>query len=188
MTDFWYEAVPGNAGILQGDLILECPVMVWKSDFQIQGDGNDEELQSQYEIVADDVVVMTQACDLEQRKVDDVVVCSIHSLEEAKTLWLQRQQAETSEKAWRKYFEKINSGSIWNLAVLNRGEANGLTTAHRIVDFHYISTVPLRVLEAIALKRGPRLRLRPPYREHLSQSFARYFMRVGLPSPVDNPW
>ena len=162
--------------------------MVWKSDFQLQGDGDGEELQSQYEIVVDDVVVMTQACDLEQRKVDDVVVCSIHSLEEAKALWLRRQQAETGEKARTKYFEKINSGSIWNLAVLNRGEANGLITSHRIVDFHDIATVPLVVLEAIAVKRGPRLRLRPPYREHLSQSFARYFMRVGLPSSVDDPW
>jgi hypothetical protein len=28
---------------------------------------------------------------------------------------------------------------------------------------------------------GPRLRLRSPYREHLAQAFARYFMRVGLP-------
>ena len=30
-----------------------------------------------------------------------------------------------------------------------------------------------------------RLRLLPPYREHLSQSFARFFMRVGL--PIDTP-
>jgi hypothetical protein len=32
---------------------------------------------------------------------------------------------------------------------------------------------------------GRRLRLLPPYREHLSQAFARFFMRVGL--PVDIP-
>jgi hypothetical protein len=38
-----------------------------------------------------------------------------------------------------------------------------------------------------ALRRGPtiervgcELRLLPPYREHLSQAFARFFMRVGL--------
>ena len=29
-----------------------------------------------------------------------------------------------------------------------------------------------------------RKRLLPPYREHLSQSFARYFMRVGLPTDI----
>jgi len=188
MADSWYEAVPGNAGILQGDFIFNCPLLVWKADATIEGAGDDEELASQFEIVADDVVVMTQACDLEQRKVSEVVVCSMHTLDEAKTLWLKQQQSGTGENAWKKYFEKINSGSVWNLAVLNRGEANGLTTAHRVVDFHDIATVPLKYLETIVAKRGPRLRLRPPYREHLSQSFARYFMRVGLPSSVDSPW
>jgi hypothetical protein len=39
-------------------------------------------------------------------------------------------------------------------------------------------------IEAI-IKVKPHKRLLPPYREHLSQSFARYFMRVGL--PVDIP-
>jgi hypothetical protein len=28
------------------------------------------------------------------------------------------------------------------------------------------------------------LRLCPPYREHLAQAFARFFMRVGLPIPI----
>jgi hypothetical protein len=31
---------------------------------------------------------------------------------------------------------------------------------------------------------GHRLRLLPPYREHLSQAFARLFMRVGLPADI----
>lgn len=187
MADPWYEAVSGDAGILQGDLILACPLLVWKQDPQIEGEGNDEELASLFEIVAEDVVVMTQACDLEQGKVTEVVVCSMHSLEEMQTLWARSQQG-AGEKAWRKFFDKINSGSVWNLAVLNRGEVNGLKTTHRVVDFHDISTIPLKYLQKIAAKRGTRLRLRPPYREHLSQSFARYFMRVGLPASVDSPW
>jgi hypothetical protein len=187
MADPWYEAVQANAGILQGDLILKCPLLVWKDDAHITGTGADEELKDLHEIIAADVVVMTQACDLEQRKVSDVVVCSTHSLEEMRKLWMEKQP-QAGEKAWQKFFEKINSGSVWNLAVLNRGEAGGISTAHRVVDFHEISTLPLKYLEQVAAKRGPRLRLRPPYREHLSQSFARYFMRVGLPTSVDNPW
>ena len=187
MADSWYEAVPGNAGILQGDLILDCPLLVWKQDPKIEGEGKDEELASLYDIVAADIVVMTQACDLEQGRVTDVVVCSIHSSEEARTLWAKTQQG-ASEKAWKNFFDQITRGFVWNLAVLNLGEANGLKTPHRIVDFHEVSTIPLKYLQAIAVKRGQRLRLRPPYREHLSQSFARYFMRVGLPSSVDSPW
>ena len=187
MADPWYEAVAADAGLLQGDLILDCPLLVWKQDPELKGAGADEELAGLFEIVAGDVVVMTQACDLEQGKVSEVVVCSMHSLEEMRKLWAQKQPG-AGEKAWQKFFEKINSGSVWNLAVLNRGEVDGLKTPHRVVDFHEIATLPLIYLQRIAAKRGPRLRLRPPYREHLSQSFARYFMRVGLPTSVDNPW
>lgn len=187
MADPWYDAVPGDAGILQGDLILDCPLLVWKQDPKIEGEGDDEELASLFDVVAADIVVMTQACDLEQGRVTEVVVCSIHSLEESRALWVQKQQA-AGDRAWRGFYDNITRGFVWNLAVLNRSEANGLKTPHRIVDFHEIYTIPLKYLQTIAVKRGPRLRLRPPYREHLSQSFARYFMRVGLPSPVDSPW
>ena len=46
--------------------------------------------------------------------------------------------------------------------------------------------VPRAFLEDLIAERGTkRLRLLPPYREHLSQAFARFFMRVGL--PVDIP-
>ncbi len=44
-------------------------------------------------------------------------------------------------------------------------------------------------LETLLLNRNqPRLRLLPPYREHLSQAFARFFMRVGLPVAVATAW
>lgn len=86
MADAWYEAVAADAGILQGDLILDCPLVAWKSDLQIQGEGKGEELANQFEIVAEDIVVMTQACDLEQHKVNEVVVCSMHTLDELKKL------------------------------------------------------------------------------------------------------
>ncbi len=44
-------------------------------------------------------------------------------------------------------------------------------------------------LESLLKQRGqPRLRLLPPYREHLSQAFARFFMRVGLPVQVAQAW
>jgi|GEM_PF-2963531 hypothetical protein len=31
-------------------------------------------------------------------------------------------------------------------------------------------------------------RLLPPYREHLSQAFDHFFMRVGLPVPIEADW
>jgi hypothetical protein len=72
---------------------------------------------------------------------------------------------------------------------LNRFDHADLTTAIRVVDFHDLFTVPRGFLEAVLRQRGlPRLRLLPPYREHLSQAFARFFMRVGLPQPIDRVW
>lgn len=57
--------------------------------------------------------------------------------------------------------------------------------AYQVVDFRNIYSVSLNFLSDLTMKKGERLRLLPPYREHLSQSFARFFMRVGL--PVDIP-
>jgi len=58
-----------------------------------------------------------------------------------------------------------------------------------LVDFHEIFTVPRAFLESLIKQRGKiRFRLLPPYREHLSQAFARFFMRVGLPIPIEKDW
>jgi len=54
-----------------------------------------------------------------------------------------------------------------------------------VVDFRGVYSVTFDFLVELAQKRDKRLRLLPPYREHLSQAFARFFMRVGL--PVDIP-
>lgn len=192
MPDPWYERVLADAPIMQGDFVFNCPLLAWKAEEpEIRGQGDAEELLDTCEVIAGDVVVMTQACDLEQSKVSEVVVCSIHTLTEVKATWEEHcragQQTPT-DRAWRTFFDRICNGFIWNYAMLNRGEADGLQTEHRVADFHDIYTVPIKFLESIAAQRGPRLRLRPPYREHLSQAFARYFMRVGLPSSVEPPW
>ncbi len=64
-----------------------------------------------------------------------------------------------------------------------------LATGVRVVDFHDIFTLPRAFLESLLIERQlPWLRLLPPYREHLSQAFARFFMRVGLPQPIDPSW
>lgn len=53
-----------------------------------------------------------------------------------------------------------------------------------LVDFRHAFSIPLEFLLELAEKRGKRLRLLTPFREHLSQTFARFIMRVGLPDRV----
>jgi hypothetical protein len=78
----------------------------------------------------------------------------------------------------------VRQGKFPEYHLLQRFESGGLSNDFYFVDFHHIYSVPKRFVEAI-IRNKPHKRLLPPYREHLSQSFARYFMRVGL--PVDIP-
>ena len=50
-----------------------------------------------------------------------------------------------------------------------------------VVDFHEIYSAPTAQVREFVSHGTPRLRLCPPYKEHLAQAFARFFMRVGLP-------
>ena len=53
-----------------------------------------------------------------------------------------------------------------------------------VCDFRSLFGIHLTTLKELAAQQSPRLRLLPPYREHLAQAFARFFMRVGLPIDV----
>ena len=102
---------------------------------------------------------------------------------------MRNQNQNPTPKAWGKYCDDIKNGYLWNLSMLNAGTIGELSLTHRIVDFHEVYTLPRTFLESwLQSKDQSRLRLRPPYREHLSQAFARFFMRVGLPTGISKAW
>ena len=53
-----------------------------------------------------------------------------------------------------------------------------------VANFREIYSLPVEYLTEHAEKLGERWRLQPPFLEHFSQAFARFFMRVGLPSDI----
>ena len=190
MTNGWYEAVSPRTSLTQGDVIFDCPLLAWGPAISAWLGGPEAEfLKAASHTTRADVVVMTQACDLEHDKLADVVLCPHLPVSEYRQYWEEEMRARSqnpTQKAWRNHFGDIREGYLWNLAVLNSGDVDGLVTEHRIVDFHEVFTSPKTFLEALIVRRGqPRLRLLPPYREHLSQAFARFFMRVGLPVEVE---
>jgi hypothetical protein len=193
MPDAWYEEVLPSTKLTQGDLIPNCPLITWKDEpVLLQGRPETETLKTMVVAVKANIVVMTQACDLENEKVRNVVLCPYHSLSEFQAVWRTDRTSNsrsTSAKDWANFCKQICNGFVWNLAILNAGDAASLTTEHCIVEFHEVYTIPRNFLESLLLQRDqPRLRLLPPYREHLSQAFARFFMRVGLPVPVTPAW
>lgn len=104
MSDVWYEEVDATTRLTQGDLILNCPLIAWKAEsFQLHGRGETELLQTMTHAVQADVVVMTQACDLEYEKVSNVVLCPHYSLSEFHEDW----QAELRRKRAKSYTESL---------------------------------------------------------------------------------
>lgn len=165
----WYAIVGGKEPLLQGDFINSCPVVIPPAGMQVG--------RVSAQVIEYDVAIMSQSCDLEQKKIDLVLVCPIWPLSEFE----KRSEFFKSKKGK----EALRQGNVPGYHLLNKCEIDGFITDYLVVDFRTVYSVPLDFLLDLALRRGRRLRLLPPYREHLSQAFARFFMRVGL--PVDIP-
>jgi len=162
----WYEVVE-NDEIQQGDIIRSCPILVPPATFS-------EIIETKVEEY--DVIVMSQSCDLIQRKVNLVLVCPLWTLEEF--------ERENSSYKSAKMKEVIRRGEVPGYHMLNKCEISGFETSYQIVDFKNTYAVHFDFLKEVTATLGKRVRLLPPYREHLSQAFARFFMRVGLPSDI----
>ncbi|MFZ5821930.1 MAG: hypothetical protein ACOYYJ_18730 [Chloroflexota bacterium] len=167
----WYEIVEGDV-LEQGDVLLACPIIVPIVGYPLEGN-------TQGDVQIYDVIIMTQSCDLENEKVQDIIVCP-H--------WDLRTAGETdSVLAKKSTWQSIIKGHQYRYAMLSAWRNEEFSIDVRIVDFGRIFSLPRDFVRQLATERGKRLRLCPPYREHLSQSFARFFMRVGLPQDIELP-
>ena len=193
MSDRWYRLAQAGEPLSQGDLIFRCPIVTWRS-LPVEAGLilGAEALSQMIDPFEDDVVVMTQACDLEHGKVRNVVLSPHTALSDFKQLWEEDQQRRGQNptvKSWQRLCDNIRDGQVWNLSILNAEDVDGMKVEHRVVDFRDVFTVPREMIESLLRHRNePRPQLLPPYREHLSQAFARFFMRVGLPTNVLTAW
>ena len=189
MSNSWYEVVSKDSPLGQGDLLFDCPLLVWREESPDLSQGTELTTAPFVEWRRRNVVVMTQACDLEHGKVRDVVLSPHFALSDYRQIWsnwMVSRNQNASEKAWKRMCEDISDGYVWNLTFLDQHVDGEPSTGVRVVDFHQVFTAPRRLIESQI--KNPRLRLRSPYTEYLSQAFARYFMRVGLPQPITSEW
>ena len=165
----WYADAQGDE-IEQGDLFEACPVYLPTADAREHGIVD-------FEWEERDLIVLSQTCDLVKgrEKLTEVLLCSV---------W-NRSELTTGHLSTPKGLEDARRGNLPGFHVLAECDLAGLAREVRVVDFRRVYSLPLAFLRKRALLDARRLRLLPPYREHLSQAFARFFMRVGL--PVDIP-
>lgn len=165
----WYAVVEESA-IQQGDILQGVQLFVPPATLPA------EESEIVFDWIERDVIVMSQTCDLIEgrEKVSEVLLCAVWSLDEL-----------SGHLATSKGREDARRGNLPGVHLLNACDLTGFERQPSIVDFRRVHTIPVARFRHLATDAGRRLRLLPPYREHLSQSFARFFMRVGL--PVDIP-
>jgi hypothetical protein len=180
----WYKIVPSDERVSQGDLLVNCPLLGSRAD----EDGCD----LLEEPMKEDVLVVTQDCDLEQGKTEDVLLCFCLPLSRFKEDWRRDQEAQhrsTKEERWGALCGNISKGYTPNVTMLDPFESESLSTEHRVVVFNKAYLMPLDYIQAELKQRNePRLRLVSPFREHIAQSFARCYMRVPLPDNRPKAW
>lgn len=166
MSSDWWQVVHG-AELAQGDLLKDCPV------FRIESPDGDEAVVT---VEEHDVIVLTQSCDLENGKVDDVLVARVVDY-----VGLVAREGASKPHIKSSDFRNAAVANTLTAYLLLHERAGDPSMGWALVDFHNLFSVPKAVLSSFAEHAGDRLRLSVPYREHLAQSFARYMARVGLP-------
>ncbi len=182
MTYPWYESLQNSDEIRQGDFIPECPIIIPPTNFNL-ADVNENDSVHEDEVVVKvlDAVVVSQSCDLENDKIEIVLVCPYYPLN---YFFENQHESDRSGKGRDRKLAALKQGNIPGYHLLNRDETNGIAS-FLVVDFRNVYGVNFSFLKGHAAKMNRRQRLLPPYREHLSQAFARFFMRVGLPSDIE---
>jgi len=166
----WYKIIEGDS-LYQGDFLHDFEVLI-PAKVSTQSD----QVPAQCEKL--DVVIMTQTCDIVQGKVKSLLLCPCWDL------WEFITEAKKGFNWGEDQREALRRGNLPGYYLSNEADQGGLKMGLTIVDFHEVYTAPTNVVREFALRTGKRLRLLPPYREHLAQAFARFFMRVGLPVDI----
>ena len=168
MISFWISV--SGLEIQQGDLLPNCFIPVLPDDFAPSTRNRPLPFRQT------DVVVVTQSCDLVNMKAGDVAVCAAYSV----PLFESTNPAFKKKGVW----EEVRKGRREGLHLLASPTMPEESRESLLVNFREIFSLPIGYLRTQALELGDWWRLQSPFLEHFSQTFARFFMRVGLPTAV----
>lgn len=171
MEPFW-EQVGGREALRQGDYLSDCYVPVFRPDFSPGAEVQEETVT----VDVYDLIIVTQSCDLANEKVRLVALSPIWPIAE-----FEKANPSFAQKG---KWNEVLKGRVEGLHLLASPTEPADNREALVVDFREIYSLPFDYLAHHAGQLGPRWRLRSPFLEHFSQTFARFFMRVGLPSSI----
>ncbi len=171
MSDWWTATT--RDGHEQGDLLRRFPV-VHVEDLSLEGEPT---VRTRIQTI--DAIVVTQTCDLENLKIRNILLARV--LAWADFAAAQFGAGNTAVKSGA-FCRNLVRGDIPPLTLLHERQAQP-SLAWSVVDFRELYVVDRGRIDAFVAQPGNRRRLRltSPYKEHFAQSFARFYMRVGLP-------
>ncbi len=153
----------------QGDYVPDCPVPIF-------AEIPTEKSKITPKVKVYNLIIVTQSCDLANKKVPFGALCLIYTLEE-----FEESNPKSAQKA---FWEQVRRAKIEGLHLLSPFENPENNRECLVADFREIYSLPFEFLTKYAESLEIRWRLKSPYLEHFSQSFARFFMRVGLPANI----
>ena len=170
----WYSELNGSADLQQGDLIPQCPILIPPPIIELNG-------EYEFDLTLIDSIILSQSCDLANQKIEIVLVCPYYPLK-----WYISQLPIGAQKGkgLHKNLEDLRRGYLPGYHLINKSETFEEINDYQVVDFKNVYGIQFTALLKLVTRLDKRIRLLPPYREHLSQAFARYFMRVGLPQDI----
>lgn len=181
-SGFWERLTPSALGagvplLAQGDVLenIEVP------DFE--GLGTEAPIDGVVEYRRRRLIVLTQSCDLGDREPADqqVLLCRLLGARAA-------LDGPPPGNNWRgkpkERFNTLVKGFRPDAHLLGDWENPGDPAEAKVASFRHLHTLRLDQVRAAASRVDVRHRLRSPYREHFSQAYARFYMRVGLPTDL----
>ncbi|MFO0838023.1 MAG: hypothetical protein U1D55_05805 [Phycisphaerae bacterium] len=165
----WWQQIEEH-NLAQGDYLPSCLVPCFRPDYGASGDVHEVSVRDY------DCIVLTQSCDLENDKAPLVALCPVYGILEFENV----NPRMTERGMW----ERVRQGRIEGLHLLASPTSPDQNRFCLVAEFREIYSLPIGYLKRRASELGRRWRLQSPYLEHFSQAFARFFMRVGLPSSI----
>ncbi|WP_145193354.1 hypothetical protein [Gimesia chilikensis] len=170
MNAWW--STPDGTALVQGELIRNF-------DFPRLDSIPTGSDRPEMKIIKADCIILTQSCDLENRKVNEVLLCKCYSLRAICEIHQHYKDI--------KMREDIRKGNVYACCMLTSPDNDEDPEENLIVDFKSVVSVSREYLmQFIEINNVERVCLVSPYTEYLSQAFAKFFMRVALPVGIES--